>query len=148
MWGILLHLISICVFLHRIFRVVWKYFVESKESCSFFISSNTLGFWLDFLLLFFLLILAFYQLMLSHIFLKFFLFSFWHSDSFYQVWIFLFCSPLFLFVSFIYISVALPHRTKLRCVWKKWVRRKETLKTWILRNKIVVALFLGDDSGL
>ena len=37
---------------------------------------------------------------------------------------------------------------KLKRVKKKWIHRKETLKTWISRKKIVVAFILGDYSGL
>ena len=40
---------------------------------------------------------------------------------------------------YVCVCVCVWHRTKIRCVWKKGVRRKEKLKTWILRKKIVIA---------
>ena len=41
------------------------------------------------------------------------------------------------------IQLFLKHRTKICCVWKKWVRRKETHKTRNLRKKIEVAFSWG-----
>ena len=50
-------------------------FSESKEFCSFFISSDTLGFYIGFFSQFFFYYLGSYHLMLSNIFLECFFFT-------------------------------------------------------------------------
>ena len=45
-------------------------------------------------------------------------------------------------VTDISIEQTLLHKNKIRCVWNKGVRKKETLRTRILRKKIVVAFIL------
>ena len=50
--GFPLHLLSLFLLLERILWVVMKYFAVSKEFCSFFVSSYTLGFYLEIQLFF------------------------------------------------------------------------------------------------
>ena len=50
-WG--LHLLSLLLFLDKFLGVILKYFEVSKDFYLFFISSDTLGLWLNFLLQFF-----------------------------------------------------------------------------------------------
>ena len=85
------------------FLLVLKY-VVSYECCSFFTFSVMLGLLVDFLLLLFSFYRESDQLMLSHVFFKFFLFFFflvslWHPNSFNLLWIFL------LYISFYILNV-------------------------------------------